>query len=193
MCMFSSTFSCFSPHQIAVWALFTTYEMNNSVAKGKAINSSKWHDDSSCWHKLYAVDAVLLGAPGAVTLVWFSASVWERKSICFLTLTYLLTPSSTAILEKLTGLQLVKKFPTFYGTRRFITAFTSARELSLSTESSFQSILLHPTSWIFILILSSHLRLDLPSYLSFRFPHKHPVYASPLLLIYKMFNLLLSA
>jgi cation transport ATPase len=32
----------------------------------------------------------------------------------------------------LTDLQLVKKFPTFYGTRRFITAFTSARHLSLS-------------------------------------------------------------
>jgi hypothetical protein len=28
--------------------------------------------------------------------------------------------------EKLTGSQLVKKFPTIYGTRRFITAFTSA-------------------------------------------------------------------
>jgi hypothetical protein len=30
-------------------------------------------------------------------------------------LTYLLTPRSRAVLEKLTGLQLVKKFPTFYG------------------------------------------------------------------------------
>jgi hypothetical protein len=29
--------------------------------------------------------------------------------------------------EKLTGPQLVTKFPTFYGTRRFIAAFTSAR------------------------------------------------------------------
>jgi hypothetical protein len=47
-------------------------------------------------------------------------------------ITYLLTPYSTVLLEKLTGLQLVKKFPTFYGTRRFITAFTSARHLSLS-------------------------------------------------------------
>jgi len=34
------------------------------------------------------------------------------------------------LLEKLTGLQLVKKFPAFYGTRRFITAFTSARHPS---------------------------------------------------------------
>ena len=37
-------------------------------------------------------------------------------------LTYLLTPCSRVLLEKLTGLQLVKKFSTFYGTRRFITA-----------------------------------------------------------------------
>ena len=56
----------------------------------------------------------------------------------------------------------VKKFPTFYGTRRFITAFTSARHLSLSWASWTQSIS-HPTSWRSILILSSHLRLGLPS------------------------------
>jgi len=31
-------------------------------------------------------------------------------------LTYLLTPSCRVLLEKLTGLQLVKKFPAFYGT-----------------------------------------------------------------------------
>jgi hypothetical protein len=36
--------------------------------------------------------------------------------------TYLLTPWSTVLLEKLTGLQLVKKFPTFFGNRRFTNA-----------------------------------------------------------------------
>ena len=40
---------------------------------------------------------------------------------------YLLTPWSRVILEKLTGSQLVKKIPAFYGT-----AFTSACRLSLS-------------------------------------------------------------
>jgi hypothetical protein len=50
----------------------------------------------------------------------------------FCKLTYLLTPWSIVLLEKLTGLQLVQKFPAFYGTRRFITAFTSSRHLSLS-------------------------------------------------------------
>ena len=46
--------------------------------------------------------------------------------------TYLFTPWSRVLFEKPTGFQLVKKFPAFYGTRRFITAFTSARHLSLS-------------------------------------------------------------
>ena len=45
--------------------------------------------------------------------------------------TYLLTPCTTVFLKKLTGSQVVKKFPAFYGNRMFITAFTSARHLSL--------------------------------------------------------------
>jgi hypothetical protein len=69
-------------------------------------------------------------------------------------LTYLLTPCSAVLLEKLTCLQLVKKFLAFYGTRKFITAFTSARQLSLSWASSIQSIPPHPTSWTYILTLS---------------------------------------
>ena len=40
---------------------------------------------------------------------------------------YLLTPCSRDLLEKLTSFRPVKKFADFYGTRRFITAFTSAR------------------------------------------------------------------
>ena len=45
-------------------------------------------------------------------------------------LTYLLTPWSRILLEKLIRSQLVQKFPAFYGTRRFIAAFTSAHHLS---------------------------------------------------------------
>ena len=78
-------------------------------------------------------------------------------------LTYLLTPRCRVLLEKLTGLQLVKKFPVFHGTRRFITALTSVRHLSLSWASPIQSTCSHPTSWRSILILSTHLRLGLPS------------------------------
>jgi hypothetical protein len=48
-------------------------------------------------------------------------------------LTYLLTPWSTVVPEKPTSLQLVNKIPAFYGTQMFITAFTNARYLSLSS------------------------------------------------------------
>ena len=78
-------------------------------------------------------------------------------------LSYLLTPWGRVLLKKLTGLQLVKKFPPFYRTRRFITALTSARHLSLSWASSIQSTHPHPTSRRSILILSSHLRLGFPT------------------------------
>ena len=70
--------------------------------------------------------------------------------------------SFRVLLEKLTVLQLVKKIPAFHGTRRFITAPTSVRHLSLSWASPIQSIYPHPTSWRAILILSTHLRLGLP-------------------------------
>jgi len=75
----------------------------------------------------------------------------------------ILTPWCRVLLEKLTGLQLVKKFPAFHGTRRFITAPTSLHHLSLSWASPIQSIHPHPTSWRSVLILSPHLRLGLPS------------------------------
>ena len=54
-----------------------------------------------------------------------------------------------------------QEIPAFYGTRRFITALTSVRHLSLSWSSPIQSIYPHPTSWRSILILSTHLRLGL--------------------------------
>jgi hypothetical protein len=76
-------------------------------------------------------------------------------------LIYLLTSRSRFLLDKPTGLQLVKKFPTFYGTRRFIRAFASTRHLALSWASSIKSVLPHPSSWRSILILSPHIRLGL--------------------------------
>ena len=59
-------------------------------------------------------------------------------------ISYLLTPWCRVFLEKLTGLQLVKKFPAFHGTRRFITALTSVRHLPQSWASPIQSHI--PTS-----------------------------------------------
>jgi len=87
----------------------------------------------------------------------------QQDSLYIYLLTYLLTPLCRVLLEKLTGLQLVKKFPTFHGTPKFITALKSVRHLSLSWASPIQSIYPHPTSCRSILILSTHLRLGLPS------------------------------
>ena len=50
------------------------------------------------------------------------------------------TLCSIVFIEKITGFQLVKKFPIFYRTRRFIIAFMTARHLSLSWASSIQSM-----------------------------------------------------
>ena len=95
----------------------------------------------------------------------------------------ILTPRCRVLLEKLTGLQLVKKFPAFHGARRFITALTSVRHLSLSWANPFQSTYPHPTPWRFILILSTHLRLCLPSGLfpsGFLTKTLHPPLSSPI-------------
>jgi len=78
-------------------------------------------------------------------------------------ITYLHTARCTVLLQKLFGFQPVEKFPAFHGTRRFVTALTSVRQLSLSWASPIQSIYPHPTSSRSILILSTHLRLGLPS------------------------------
>ena len=93
------------------------------------------------------------------------AGTWRRKPEIMrgVASCNLLTPWCRVLLEKLTGLQLVKKFPAFHGTRRFIAALTSVRHLSLSWASPIQSIYSHPTSWRSVLILSTHLRLGLPS------------------------------
>ena len=98
-----------------------------------------------CVYQICLMDARVPMVSGILLLTVYSTT-WRR-----------------VLLEKLTGFQLIKKFPAFYGTWRFIPAFTSARHLSLSWASSMQSIPPHPTSWRSILMLSSHLRLGLPS------------------------------
>ena len=123
--------------------------------------------------------AHLLGLTSAFTAIAIALMLF----LWLLILTYLLTPWCRVLLEKLTGLQLVKKFPAFHRTRRFITTLTSVRHLSLSWARPIQSIYPHPTSWRSILILFNHLRLGLPSgLLPFGFPSKtlYTTFPSPI-------------
>jgi hypothetical protein len=80
--------------------------------------------------------------------------------------------------------KLLKKLPAFYETPRLITAFTTARHLSLSGAIPIQPIppTNQPTSLRSILILSPHLCLGVPSgLLPSRFPTKtmYPPLLSP--------------
>ena len=91
--------------------------------------------------------------------------------------TYLLTPWCRVLLEQLTGLQLAKKFTAFHGTRRFITALTTVRQLSVSWASTnpvhipishlleIQPNIIHPST-----PRSSQWSLTL------RFPHQDPIH-----------------
>ena len=73
---------------------------------------------------------VVVRAVGVAAAVSWVTGLGGVKITLFM-LAYLITPWSRVLLEKLTGFQLVKKFSEFYGTLKFLTAFTSARHLSL--------------------------------------------------------------
>ena len=88
----------------------------------------------------------------------------------FTLFTYLLTSWRKVLHEQLTGLQLVKKFPAFHGTRRFITA-----PVSILGQPNPIHI---PTSHL----LEIHPNIIHPSTprspqwsLSLRFPHQDPI------------------
>ena len=96
-----------------------------------------------------------------------------RQRIFHLLVCYLRnTPRSTVLLEKLTVPQLAKKFLAFYGTRRFIAAFTKVRNLSHPQPDQSHSF---PSSHL----LNIHFNIILTStpgsskwYLPLRFPHQ---------------------
>jgi hypothetical protein len=71
-----------------------------------------------------------MSCPSHPLITYFLLSFLPSFLLSFLT--YLLTPWCRVLLEKLTGLHLVKIFPAFHGNRRFIAALTSVRHLSLS-------------------------------------------------------------
>jgi hypothetical protein len=71
-------------------------------------------------------------------------------------LTHSPTPRSKVRLWNLTSYQVVKNFPPFYGTWKFITEFTKARHPSQSKGRSIQSMPPSLTFWTSVLILSSN-------------------------------------
>ena len=89
--------------------------------------------------------------------------IWYLDVTVDLSYIYLLTHSMELSPREANRFPASQKFPAFYGTRRFITAFTSARHLSLTLARSIQSLPPHPTSWRSILMLSFHLQLGLSS------------------------------
>jgi len=97
--------------------------------------------------------------------------------LCFIC-HYWPTARNAVLLQKLAVPLVVKKFPTFYGTRRFITVFITANHLFLSWARSIQSM--SPShSWRSILLLSFHLLVGLPSRLflsglSTKIPYARP-------------------
>jgi hypothetical protein len=95
---------------------------------------------------------------------------------------YLLTPWSRVPSWEANWFAASQEIPASYGTRRFLTALTSTRHLSLSWASPIHSSHPHPTSWRSILTLPSHLRLGLPGGL---FPSGFPTRTlnTPLLLL----------
>ena len=68
-------------------------------------------------------------------LFWLHNYLRTNKTLIHSSLyiyTYLLTPWSRVLLQKLTGSATSQEIPRIFGTRRFITVLTSARHLSLS-------------------------------------------------------------
>ena len=74
--------------------------------------------------RMVSVGETLLSAIHLITLTNIIGSDAVEMILQGALYTYFVTPWCRVLLEKLTGLQLVKNFLAFHGTRRFITALT---------------------------------------------------------------------
>jgi hypothetical protein len=149
-------FLCFSPvFNISTYSEATDTKFPYRGVSLKWISDSMWPTDSRVGH---------------VDLGWRQHSiVWSKHALSVRLTTYCVplhkcyTLKDKNLLKKLMVSQLVKKFPAFHGTRRFITVFTTARHWSLSCATSIEFTPSQATSLKSILMLSFHLRLSLPS------------------------------
>jgi len=100
---------------------------------------------SWCWVEALAFWDPYISWPRAVVRhcptpgLCFQHGKWDTSQVSLLESTYLLSPWCRVLLKNLTGSQLVKKLPTYYGSRWFINASTRSPNLSLSWASSIQS------------------------------------------------------
>ena len=91
-------------------------------------NSVLYHSSTS----MYVIGSIIV-LLGDIDITLNEASLHRRRTNQQLSKpTYLLTPRSRAPLEKLTGSAASQEIPRIFGTRRFLTVPTSARQLSLS-------------------------------------------------------------
>jgi len=104
--------------------------------------------------------------------------IWKTIQIILMLLTYLLTPCSRVLLEKLTGSAASQEIPCIFGTRRFITVLTSARHCPYP-HALYYSIF--PNFCCFPLPVSiyypSHHGLKHPPILCFPFHHRLKFYS----------------
>jgi hypothetical protein len=118
----------FARHQIA--AIMSRTLETWAVLDRMAVLQEELHISLAYVHPILFV--TLNSMPAQMKLIiltfWFLTTSYEKLSGLGMSM-YVW---NNDILEKLTVSQLVKKFPAFYGTWRFITAFTRARHLSLS-------------------------------------------------------------
>jgi hypothetical protein len=101
------------------------------------------HDLIRAWTRAAAVRSQWLTAWGHSIYIRNPYYPLHRIKLCY-NKSSLTQSWSWALLEKPPIVQLLKSFPEFYGTRRFITVFTRALHWSLPWAKSIQSIPPHP-------------------------------------------------
>ena len=200
MCLHCLYFALFvyicNKNSSSLFVLLPNYLFTQCTQKFRRLSQSCTFFSVPCWHQ--PVPRVIIHRVSTVSIARSSLNLWPPIFCCSsgnmisvwrlfvliyskpYLLIYFLIPWTLALREKQTGFQLVKKFPAFYGIWMFITAFTRALHLFLSSANSIQSTAPHPTSWRSMLILSSHLRLGVPNGL---FPSGFPTKTLYMLLL----------